>query len=1422
MGPTLVPSAFVVLSLTSICLSASTSSWSNTTTTSASASPNLRLDITSQSPSLTSATSTSTSESSICESCGVPPDGDGPVTTLTTSTSSAATTSSDANSYCESCGVPPDSDEPVSTSMPTNTTATQVSNGLPQITASGNQSSISLSSVLSCAQVLSSYSSASVSWSQDQSNTDDYTYWVTATITDPATTYVIPAYQPAQTTTLCDGNPRAMGRASITGNTTVTLAQMTTVEIQSSQGAPYPSSKPSCSINLEECQALYELNSTYVIITEMEGASVCDPGSITASPSDPLTSFGEETFGQENPTATPTASSGTCNDCMIVAAEAQILYWPVRTQVGLGQLCDTTDQPLLPTYDPVNATISGPPSSTFVTAGVTITSPSVGIALTSVSRKDGCYGTVATTVIPMDPDSVVSLRGDLGGGYVYYPFQYSDLLYNCKGSNGSVYQADGPGEDCWPIVPSSVYFQAPTTYAWANYIPKTAQGLLTIADDYRPDILLPSNGDPWMSRRWGTVEWGSTCELSTCGVWDPPKLLTSQSSADGPTAPAPITTAESTPTPTPATPADTAPSQVASTNVPGSTKSPITTSAGGSTAQAQPVSTVQSTPESSDENTSSPNANDPSTIAAAPIVDSTVQPDPTSADPTSPSSGGGAISSGANAEPTTRAGSTNGGEISSEAGSDPTTQADSNPNPTTQAGGNGSGDQTTTKVGDAGNTGSNDPSSDGSNVSPDPVTSTLAPAAGTTIASQIVSAGAGSSGGVVIVSQGTTASLAPGSGTTVGGQEISAGSSGVVIVSNDQTATLAPGSTTNVGGQAISADSTGGVVVENEGTTATLAAGSVTSVGGQAVSAAPNGGAVVISSGDASDPETSSSCGIACFIVSAINGGSTSTAVAAQPIRTATSGDPSSGGSSDNGGSESSPTSPGSNVGASASVITIGSQTFVQSAIGASSVIIQNGQTTATLVVGGNAATIGSQQVSAGSSGEMVVGTGSSQSTVTGVLLGNNQGDSAAVFTAGSQVLTVQSAGQSAVVVQNGQTTATLLGGSAVTFGTQVVSADDSGNVVLGQGASQTTVAVANAPGSSAEGNAAAVITASSQTFTALSAGPSSVILENSQTTATLALGGNAVTIGTQIVSANDPGSIALGTGASRTTVAAGNNAPAEGAIFTAGIQIYTAIHDGSSMIIENAQTTATVPLGGVATLGSHAVTVDSSGNIVVGTGADRSTITPAPLAPSTVAFGTNSEGISVASLAGGSYLVQDGSTTLTLSFGGSPVTIGNEIISAGQSGVVVNASEASATTISVGPQGAVIGGGGSGTRLTTIDIASSYYTIVQLSNGAYVLEGLTTTQTLSQGGSAVTINGEVLSAGLNGLVANSGTRLETIRPSSSTTPLDSGSNSPSIAVNAAATAADGTPNSAASLDKNKHVELTALAIGAVLLFLTI
>ncbi|KAK3656995.1 hypothetical protein LTR22_009496 [Elasticomyces elasticus] len=1418
--PTLIPRAFVVLSLASICLSASTSSWSNTTTTSASASPNLQLDITSQSPSLTSATSRSTSESSICESCGVPPDGDGPVTTLTTSTTSAATTTSDANSYCESCRVPPDSDEPVSTSMPANTTATQVSNGLPQITASGNQSSISLSPVLSCALALSSYSVASVIWSQDQSDTDDYTYVVTTTITSPATTYVIPAYQPAQTTTLCDGNPRAMGQASITANSTVTLAQMTTVEIQSSQGAPYPSSKPSCSINLEECQALYELNSTYVIITESEGASVCDPGSITAFPSDPLTSFGGDTFGQENPTATPTASSGTCNDCMIVAAEAQILYWPVRTQVGLGQLCDTTDQPLLPTYGPVNATISGP--STFVTAGVTITSPSVGIALTSVSRKDGCYGTVATTVIPMDPDSVVSLRGDLGGGYVYYPFQYSDLLYNCKGSNGSVYQADGPGEDCWPIVPSSVYFQAPTTYAWAHWIPATAQSQLTIADDYRPDILLPSNGDPWMSRRWGTVEWGSTCELSTCGVWDPPKLLTSQSSADGPTAPAPITTADSTPTPTPATPADTAPSQVASTNVPESTKSPITTSAGGSTAQAQPVSTVQSTPEPSDENTSSPNANDPSTITAAPGVDSTVQPDPTSADPTSPSSDGSAISSGANADPTTQIGSTSGGEISSGAGSDPTTRADSDPSPTTQAGGNGSGDQTNPNVGGVGNTGSNDPSSDGSDGSPAPITSTLAPAAGTTIASQVVSAGAGSSGGVVIISQGTTASLAPGSGTTAGGQQISAGSSGVIIVSNDQTATLAPGSTTNAGGQAISAGSTGGVVVGNEGTTATLAPGSVTSVGGQAVSAAPNGGAVVISSGDASDPETSSSCGIACFIVSAINGGSTSTAAPAQPTGAATSGDSGSGGSSDNGGSESPPASPGSNVGASASVITIGSQTFVQSAIGASSVIIQNGQTTATLAIGGNAATIGSQQVSAGSSGEIVVGTGSFQSTVTGVPLDNDQGSSTAVFTAGSQVLTVQSAGQSAVVVQNGQTTATLpVGGSAVTFGTQVVSADDSGNVVLGQGASQTTVA--NAQGSSDEGNAAAVITAGSQTFTTLSAGPSSVILENSQTTATLALGGNAVTIGTQIVSANDAGSFVLGTGASRTTVPAGDNAPVEGAIFTAGIQIYTAIQDGSSMIIENAQTTATVSLGGVATLGSHAVTVDSSGNIVVGTGADRSTITPAPMAPSTVAFGTNSEAISVKSLAGGSYLVQDGSTTLTLSSGANPVTIGNEIISAGRSGIVLSSLGASATTISVGPQGAIIGGSGSGLPITTIDIASSDYTIVHLSNGAYVVEGRATTQTLSQGGAAVTINGEVLSAGLDGLVASSGTRLETIRPSP-TTPLESGNNSPSIAVNAAATTTDGTPNSnsAASLGKISQVKLIALAVGAAILLLTI
>jgi len=223
---------------------------------------------------------------------------------------------------------------------------------------------------------------------------------------------------------------------------------------------PYPSPKPSCSLDVPDCQALYAYNSSLIEDLYGESYYLCDLGTQTSSTGVPTSTFTPLAFG-----ATPTTpvSNGTCNDCMVVAAEAQILYWPVHTKPGTGDDCDYYGGASVVT---LNATRTGSGPNSFVTAGITITSPSVAIALTGVSRRDGCYGTVDTTVIPISAGEVKSIRGDLSFGYNTFAFNYPDLNYKCNAANASQYVANEPGDGCWPAVPASAYFWAPTTYAW--------------------------------------------------------------------------------------------------------------------------------------------------------------------------------------------------------------------------------------------------------------------------------------------------------------------------------------------------------------------------------------------------------------------------------------------------------------------------------------------------------------------------------------------------------------------------------------------------------------------------------------------------------------------------------------------------------------------------------------------------------------------------------------------------------------------------------------------------------------------------------------------------------------------------------------------------------------------------------------------
>ena len=324
------------------------------------------------------------------------------------------------------------------------------------------------------------------------------------------------------------------------------------------------------------------------------------------------------------------------------------------------------------------------------------------------------------------------------------------------------------------------------------------------------------------------------------------------------------------------------------------------------------------------------------------------------------------------------------------------------------------------------------------------------------------------------------------------------------------------------------------------------------------------------------------------------------------------------------------------------------------------------------------------------------------------------------------------------------------------------------------------------------------MFTAGAEVFTQVAAGPSSVIVQNSQTTATLAVGGSAATVGTQIISADGSGNIVLGPGSSQTTITPAPSASGDSgvaAVFTVGSQTFTAIHAGpSSMIIQNSQTTATVPANGAAaSVGSEQVLIDGSGNLVVGTGPNQRTITAAPAVPSAVTYGSGGA-LSMYSLPGGSYIVQAGSTTVTLSPGSSPVTLGNDVVSAGSAGVVLGVGQSQTTTILVGAEGALVA------PATLGSTAIGGYQVVELPSSSWaVVDGTSTLLTLTPGGVATTIDRQMISAASNGgLAVSSGTVVTTLDLSPTTTSAGPGTPTRSVDVNAAATSSGVPLNSAA------------------------
>ncbi|KAJ9618746.1 hypothetical protein H2203_008951 [Taxawa tesnikishii (nom. ined.)] len=156
--------------------------------------------------------------------------------------------------------------------------------------------------------------------------------------------------------------------------------------------------------------------------------------------------------------------------------------------------------------------------------GTTITSPDVGLLFGAISRTDGCGPTLSNYLLTLHATEVSSLWG-IRIDKTPKSFDFNDLNQEC-----------GP-DGCYPLVPWKAYANAPGCYTIPGESPKCEK---TIMWSYAPQLQYPA--------RMTTLEpaWGSSCGLHIVGVWDPPRVMTTEGSFDVPVATEATTTAPAT------------------------------------------------------------------------------------------------------------------------------------------------------------------------------------------------------------------------------------------------------------------------------------------------------------------------------------------------------------------------------------------------------------------------------------------------------------------------------------------------------------------------------------------------------------------------------------------------------------------------------------------------------------------------------------------------------------------------------------------------------------------------------------------------------------------------------------------------------------------------------------------------------------
>jgi hypothetical protein len=380
----------------------------------------------------------------------------------------------------------------------------------PQITPSLESTGTGLEYASKCEKALSTWSVSSFWYGWDDAivQTSTFSSGFTETHQLPGSTKV------TSVITLCDGHPRIVGRTSVsTGNLTTSTAAWTNIYTESKFNSAYPTPPP-CSIQPSDCKTMSSMyDSSVSSLISRYGQATIQPPVCTVTPSSSY-SF-----------STDVGNGKTCSNCQIAASTARVMFWPITTGAG-GDLCNSPGST-------ITASPTGPPNS-FVTEGITITSPTVAISLGFMSRVDGCGTTINHTIIPVHPDQVTSVRG-FRALFEHHRFNFADLNYFCMDSNKTMGTIpEGEGDSCYQQVPADAYFGGLNNAVVLDQAPfrNLTKEQLTIWDDYQPQLLPPAT----LTKAIASL-WGNDCNIHPDGVWDPPIALTPEAAIVVPTAP---------------------------------------------------------------------------------------------------------------------------------------------------------------------------------------------------------------------------------------------------------------------------------------------------------------------------------------------------------------------------------------------------------------------------------------------------------------------------------------------------------------------------------------------------------------------------------------------------------------------------------------------------------------------------------------------------------------------------------------------------------------------------------------------------------------------------------------------------------------------------------------------------------------------